>query len=111
MADNEKYNDEGWSSWKRYVIKTLDILQKNQEKMEKRAHEKEVCDVKDITELKTKIKISSSIISIIVALIITILANVFGSVIINNYISPDEDIKIEEVVDKVVDEMESTEDD
>lgn len=88
MNDDEKKNNgiqEGWNSWKIYVIKTLDKLDKRQTDLEKDHKEGELSSAKDITEIKTKMKMSSAVISIVVALVIGIIINVFSAYLIGKW--------------------------
>lgn len=88
MTDNEKENNgNGWNSWKIYVIKTLEKIIERQDKIEEDHKKEKIEDTKDITELKTKQKVSSAIISLIVALIIGIAINVVSAWMMYNWVS------------------------
>jgi len=102
MSNENQFNDEGWSSWKKYVVKSLEALQKNQEKYEDKEHEFEKCVTKDLTELKTKSKFTSAVVSIIIALIITLIGNVFGAYLINKNIIKKHNLSSKTTVQEVL---------
>lgn len=105
---NDEYKDdehkEGWNSWKIYVIKTLDKLDRRQTETEKEHKKEEISSAKDITEIKTRMKMSSAVISIIVALVIGLLVNVFSAYLISNWIEKKYEVDISKEVSEILEE-------
>lgn len=78
--------EDNWSSWKIYVIKSLKRLESKQEELEREYHETEIQKQKDLTELKTKSKMTSAIVSAIVTLVFGLVINVTSAFLIYKYI-------------------------
>lgn len=105
MSDDENVekNNNGWNSWKIYVIKSLEKLEKRQSDLEKEVHDYQIENNNNVTELQTKSRTSATIISMVVALIIGIIVNVGSAFLITNYIDSkyDNNPKSQKVVEEV----------
>ena len=86
MENKKDYNGpvDSWSSWKVYVIKTLEKLESKQNNLEKDFHSHTEKAITTLTELKTKINFSSGIISFTIGAIISLIVTVCGGMVVYN---------------------------
>lgn len=78
--------NSSWHSWKIYVIKSLEKLEKRQTDNEKDFQTFKSAQEKDTIELKTKVGLTSGIISVVVSLIMSIIAGLIISSVSNHII-------------------------
>jgi len=97
----EEKNNGSWTSWKVYVIKAIEKLEKKQNDLEEAQHKHELENKGKLTEIGTKVNISSAIISTIMSIIVTLTA---ATIIYVTFNKDDNSKIIEQKVKKIIEQ-------